>query len=94
MDVKEAARAAKQHIIELFGEEGINFVGLEEIKLDYDSDNWFITVGFNREWEQVKSPLGHPIMTRAEGRAYKVVCIDDKDGKILSVEDRILPAPN
>lgn len=90
MEVKEAVNAAKQHIIELFGSEGINYVALEEVKLDYDSNNWLITIGFDRQWDRETGPLG-PILTKAPTRSYKVVCIDDVNGKILSIIDRVLP---
>ena len=34
MDVKEAVQVAKNYIIDLFGEEGIVDVGLEEVDFD------------------------------------------------------------
>lgn len=90
MEVREAVDAAKQRIIELFGSEGINYVTLEEVKLDYDSKNWLITIGFDRQWDREEGPLG-PILTQAPTRSYKVVCIDGVNGQTLSIVDRVLP---
>ena len=88
MEVKEAVDAAKQRIIELFGSEGINYVTLEEVK--YESNNWLITIGFDRQWDREEGPLG-PILTQAPTRSYKVVYLDDDNGKLLSILDRVLP---
>ena len=90
MEMKEAVHTAKQHIIDLFGTEGIDYVALEEVKLDHDTNNWLITIGFDRQWDREEGPLG-PILTRAPTRSYKVVCIDNVNGKILSIIDRVLP---
>ena len=90
MEVKEAVNAAKQYVIELFGTEGIDYVTLEEVKLDYDTNNWLIAIGFDRQWDREEGPLG-PILTRAPTRNYKVVCIDDANGRFLSIIDRVLP---
>ena len=85
MDVKEAVQAAKNYVIELFGEEGISDVGLEEVDFD-QSDNWVVTIGFSRSWNRnIGSVLGGQA-----SRSYKAVRIQDKDGKILSVKDRAL----
>ena len=58
MDVKEAARTAKDYLLDLFeGEETMN-VGLEEIDFDDSSKSWSVTVGFSRPWDYSnKSPM-------------------------------------
>ena len=86
MDVKEAARVAKQHIAELFKEEGAKNIGLEEVEFD-PTGIWKVTVGFSRPWNgQSESPFAFPPTTRA--REMKVVTLDDADGSILSVRNR------
>ena len=52
MDVKEAAKLAKEYVADLFAEEGIGNVGLEEIELGADCGSWVVTVGFSRPWDQ------------------------------------------
>lgn len=85
MDVKEAVQVAKDYVIELFGEEGIVDVGLEEIDFD-QLDNWVVTIGFSRPWNRnIGSVLGGQA-----SRSYKTVRIQDGDGRVLSVKDRAL----
>ena len=52
MDVKEAAKLAKDYVADLFAEEGIGNLGLEEIELVADGHYWVVTVGFSRPWDQ------------------------------------------
>ena len=64
MDVKEAVRMAKEYLVELFAEESISDVGLEEVKFEDPSNKWNITIGFSRPWDQKNSlanALGEPI---------------------------------
>ena len=87
VDVKEAAQAAKAYIIDLFADEQIEHVGLEEVKLSQVSNVWDITIGFSRPW--TRSALG-PILSNPTQRTYKIVRINNKDGKVLSVAHRVL----
>ena len=83
MGPKEAVQVAKRHVLELFEDEGISDVGLEEIETA--GGYWKITIGFSRKWDlSVSSVLG------GSGRAYKVLQINKKDGDVLSVKDRNL----
>ena len=87
MDVKEAAQVAKAYVRELFMDEGISDLGLEEIECE--GEYWRITIGFSRPWDHnIGSVLGGK-----KYRAYKIVEITDETGSVLSVKDRILPKP-
>ncbi len=91
MDVKEAAKLAKDYVADLFAEEGIGNVGLEEIELKpgVDSRFWVVTVGFSRPWDHgglATITLGQ----KGLRRSYKVLRIDDQNGNVESVKDRIL----
>ena len=55
MDMKEAARAARKCIDDLFQDEEIAQIGLEEVEFDSKADDWKITIGFTRPWEQNNS---------------------------------------
>lgn len=91
MDVKEAVAAAKRYIEEVFSDEGIAEIGLEEVEFDNARDVWRITMGFSRERMVVdmSSPaLGHLLAPRRRVRSYKVVRISDKNNKVLSVKNR------
>ena len=88
MDVKEAAKLAKEYVAELFKEEGISNVGLEEIELGAGRF-WVVTVGFSRPWDHgglATITLGN----RGLRRSYKVLRIDNQNGNVESVKDRIL----
>ena len=50
MDVKQAVETAKRYVGELFDQEGIKNLGLEEIELDHSGGEWRVTVGFSRPW--------------------------------------------
>ena len=52
MDVKEAARMAKDYLANVFSEEEITHIGLQEVDFDEVSKTWKVTVGFFRPWER------------------------------------------
>jgi hypothetical protein len=84
MDVKEAVDRAKATVADLFATEGVINLGLEEMEYDEAREQWRITVGFSRGWDNqgtLSIALGNL------KRTYKVVVID-KGGKALSVKNR------
>lgn len=86
MDAKEAAKTAKDYIIDVFGDEDIEHVGLEEVKFDHGSEAWEITIGFSRPWDR----SGLAILPNPARRSYKVVRIIESDGQITSVTHPVL----
>ena len=90
MDVKAVAQMAKTYVADLFSDEGIINVGLEEVEFDEDQNKWIVTVGFSRPWDRrnLIDALKQP------GRSYKVLHIADTDGRVLSLEDRVLSKRN
>ena len=92
MDVKEAVQTAKGYIEEVFADENIQWVGLEEIVFDETRRSWKVTVGFSRAWGFVPT-LSAAVGDRA-ARVYKVVQIDDRNGRIRGITDRMLRDPN
>lgn len=103
MDVKEAARTAREYITDLFADENVKHVGLEEVEFDDLSKVWHITIGFSRPWElpedlpslpfsslldELKKP---PPLTQ---RSYKIVRVRDHDGQVISVMNRVLADHN
>ena len=83
MDAKTAVDLAKQHIADLFSRENVSNLGLEEVDYDDAREQWRITVGFSRPWDN--SAVG--TMIGGLRRTYKVVTLD-KDGKAISVKNR------
>ena len=94
MDVKEAARTAKSYLNDLFSDEQVTNVGLEEVEFDELENVWKITVGFSRPWDRRVS-IASTLSGEAPraGRSYKVVRIKDDDGTIESLRDRLLANP-
>ena len=88
MDVKEAVRTAKEHVVEVFSDEPIQNVGLEEVEFDESNQVWVVTVGFSRSWEPSRD------LFRALGgdaaRTFKIVRIEDDSGRVQSVKHRTL----
>ena len=89
MDVKEAAQMSREYVADLFGDEGISEVRLEEVVIDDGTGDWCITIGFDRPWENTRGSLGERLGLRGE-RAYKVVRMN-QDRRVKSVTDRVLP---
>ena len=93
LDVKEAVRTAKDYLAELYIDEEVVNVGLEEVRYDYDTDKWHITIGFSRPWDR-RLPMS--VKSSSAGlveRSYKEICIDDDDGRIEWLKARILGPP-
>ena len=69
--------------MELFSDEAIRNLGLEEI--ESDGMYWKVTIGFSRPWDMsINSVLG------SSDRAYKVIRVDGDTGCVISVKDRQL----
>ena len=92
MGVKEAAHAAKEYLVDLLSEEQITNVGIEEVEFENRAQDWKITIGFSRPWDQ-KNAVLNALGDRHPARSYKVIRISDNDGQVKSVTDRLLPAP-
>lgn len=90
VDVKLATKTAKEYVVDLFADEQIDHVGLEEVRFDQSSDVWEITIGFSRPWD--RGPL--KILPDPAQRSYKVVRINDTDGRVMSVVHRALTTAN
>ena len=89
MDVKEAARTAKEYLTDLFAEEPIMNVGLEEVEYEDRKNIWKITIGFSRVWNNQNNPITAVIRDLSNiPRYYKVVRIQDSSGKVISVKNR------
>jgi hypothetical protein len=88
IDVKEAVRRAKSFVAQLFKEEGLINLGLEEIEHDDGAGAWKVTLGFSRPWNTQRGPLTDLVGDAAAGRSYKVVTVRDEDGEVTSIKLR------
>jgi hypothetical protein len=92
MDAKEAIAAAKAYVNEVYADEQISNVGLEEIEHVSTSGDWVVTLSFSRAWntprtraQEVLENLGAVSSLK---RSHKVITMA-ADGMILSMKDRI-----
>jgi inactivated superfamily I helicase len=89
MDVKQAVAFAKQHILDLFADESLSNMGLEEVEFDNQAGEWRVTVGFSRPWDEApRNALSTLAGTSPMRRTYKVVRIADGSSHVLSVKER------
>ena len=93
LDVKYAVKKAKSYVIDLFEEESIRDLGLEEVEYDGDEQTWLITLGFSRPWDTPKVNSLAAALTGVENveskpkrRAYKIIKINDSSGEVLSIK--------
>lgn len=89
MKRSEAVKAAKAVIEELYEEEKIGQVGLEELRFDPDSDEWRVTIGYAHP-EATDMRLPSYAQAPWTERRYKVVHLSDNDGRLVAVTDRFL----
>ena len=88
MNVKEAVAHAKAHVLDLFAEENLTNVGLEEIEYEDQSGEWIVTIGFSRPWDEPRNALAALTAGNTPRRAYKIVRISNNLGQVLSVKNR------
>ena len=95
MDVKQAAQTARRYVADVFAEDEISFVALEEVEFDAGSDVWNITLSFLRPSGTMSGlDVIAPGLSRGENvqRCYKIVNVDDESGNVISVKHRVLNA--
>lgn len=88
MDVREAIATAKTYVQELFAEEKISNIGLEELVYEEDLDRWKVTVGFTRPWDEPRNVYDAIRQATIPARSYKIVTIANEGGKVLSLTNR------
>jgi len=95
MEVKTAVHTALQYVKEVFEEEKLSNLGLEEVEFVPERGEWLVTVGFSRPWdfprEKVSDwqlPVAVPTYKRPPDRDYKVVHVDDLQGQVLAIKNR------
>jgi hypothetical protein len=91
MDAKEAIAAAKTYVNEVYADEHVTNLGLEEVEHIPAAGSWAITLAFSRPWNTPRT-RAQEILENLGGvsslkRSYKVVTIAD-DGTVLSMKNR------
>jgi hypothetical protein len=92
MDVKEAVAAAKNYLSDLFSNEGLENIRLEEVEYDDANASWNITLGFLRRRQAPLDGLMASVLSgidrQYEPREYKIVRISDSSSTVKSVKNR------
>jgi hypothetical protein len=91
MDVKEAIAAAKKYVNEVYADEQVTNLGLEEVEHSPGAGSWEITLAFSRPWNTPRT-RAQEILENLGGvsslkTSYKVITIAD-DGTVLSMKNR------
>ena len=93
MEAKDAARIAKDYVTNLLSEEQIREIATEEVKYQHGGRTWLVTIGFCRPWQKggtVEYPFDKD---KNLVRSYKAVRINDLDGHVKEVIDRLMMEP-
>ena len=95
MDVKEAVQTARKYVADVFAEDEITYIALEEVEFAEGPNVWKITLSFLRPTGTMSSfeimvPSRHP--GRNVQRSYKIVNVDNDSGRVISVKHRELKA--
>jgi hypothetical protein len=88
MEVKEAVKRAKEVITTIFAEESVENIGLEEVEFDQSANQWLVTIGFSRPWDQSLSSAVAFLSGSVRQRTYKIVVIPDSDSDRFAVRNR------
>jgi hypothetical protein len=83
MELKDAVARAKAYVADLFSDESIQNIGLEEVERDDARGVWHITVGFDRGRRQFPD-LYKVIGQEYLNRVYKIVSVMD-NGEVVSL---------
>jgi hypothetical protein len=88
ISLKEAVQAAKESVAEIFGDQQIAGLRVEEVEFEERDDCWQITLSFVRSTNP--GAVAAAFIGGDAGRAYKTVTVRASDGKVLSVKIRQL----
>jgi uncharacterized protein YdeI (YjbR/CyaY-like superfamily) len=91
MDVKAAITAAKAYVNEVYSDEQVTNLGLEEVERIPAAGTWEITLSFSRPWNTPKT-RAQEILENLGGvsslkRSSKVITVAD-DGSVISMKNR------
>lgn len=89
IDVQDAVRNAFEYIENLFDDEEIKDLRLEEIELTDDENFWLVTLGFFRSNVQDdQEGILASVVTGPPKREYKIMRIRAEDGEVRAMKIR------
>ncbi len=84
-----AVRAAKKWLAEVYADERIDKIGLEEVR--WRDGNWEITLGFNRNFHEPEGVFANEELQALYARRrrdYKVIVAAGSDNHVMEMRDR------
>jgi hypothetical protein len=91
MDVRDAIKAAKDYVANVYADERVMNIGLEETEFDEATGTWSITIGFSRPWNALQSTRSALLESLGANppvrRSYKVVHVNSA-GQAVSMSHR------
>jgi hypothetical protein len=91
IDIKDAVKAARVFAQQLFDQESLKNLALEEVELDADAGEWLVTLGYdspNRKRKTTTGPSLFPTVEELNIREYKIFRIAANDGHLVSMRLR------
>ena len=79
MKAEQVVQKARELVVTFFQDQGISHVGLEELDFDYNENQWTVTIGYERNWNDA-SQFGESY------RIYKQLTLDS-DGDLISIRN-------
>lgn len=86
MNVKEVVTLAKRYIADVYADERASNIGLEEVEFNEAANEWSVTIGFSRPWDEPRNALA--AISSTLKRSYKVLRISGVDGGVISIKNR------
>jgi hypothetical protein len=95
MDVREAIALAKNDLRDVYAEEGLSDLGLEETEYDDANREWLITLGFFRPWNSPRTAVQSAVEAMAypygaadpRRRTYKIIRASEA-GAVVAMKNR------
>lgn len=96
IDAKAAVRAAMEYLMDVYSQEQIADVLLEEIDTSKGGGSWLVTLSFYRPQEPFAAgTLGHVFgAANVSKRQYKVINVDKNTGTIHAMKMRAKVSPD
>ncbi|WP_295400543.1 hypothetical protein [uncultured Thiocystis sp.] len=91
--IKEAVKSAREQALQLFEEETLNHLALEEVEFDEATQHWLVTLGYDSPHKLKRKTTGpslFPTIEEEMQREYKVFRLDSNDCHLISMSIRSL----
>jgi len=87
VDIKQAVKIAMEFVTDLYDQDSVKNLLLEEVELSGDEKNYAVTIGFDMGEKQVPAPPSFPSESTPSrrNRIYKLILINIDSGKPVSM---------